>query len=212
MAGYHIYSLDPVVFEQLTTQPTLEQCHALGDPIVDDLAEMYDEYEDEADPAKWPDDGDKLAKAIRKRLMMPDWYADLSMGDGVIWDTILHGLMNEPGEEIGIDLKCENDGYLYWDAAIIAAKQGATMMAEPKFGGSGFRYSGKSKGDIDLIYSWYTPEKVQTLLEQLEKVAPHFQTLPDKTDGERQQFFQGLLEPVRKIAAAKRVMWVQTDT
>jgi len=50
------------------------------------------------------------------------------------------------------------------------------------------------------------------LLRQLGKAVAHFETLPDEEDGDRDQFFQGLLEPVRRIVAAGRVMWVQTDT
>jgi len=86
------------------------------------------------------------------------------------------------------------------------------MMAEQRFGNSGFRYSGKSRGDIELMYTFYLPAQTQRLLKQLEKAVAYFETLPDEKDGDRDQFFQGLLEPVRRIVAAVRVMWVQTDT
>jgi hypothetical protein len=214
MAGYFIYSLDSDVFRKLTTAPTKEQALVLADSIIDDLADLLDEYGDgdAADPAKWPLDREALAESIRKRLASRDWYADLTMGDAAIWDNLLYNLSDEAGETIGIDFQCENDGFLYWDAAEIAAEHGAPMMAEPKFGNSGFRHSGKSRGDIQLMYTFYLPAQTEKLLRQLEKAVPHFETLPDEEDGDRDQFFQGLLEPVRRIVAAGRVMWVQTDT
>ncbi len=215
MAGYFIQSLDAAVFEQLVTAPTTAQCAALADALIDDLEELLDEYdgEDAADPAKWPRQRGALAKAIGARLAAADWYADLTLGDSVIWDNgVVGGLDDKPGEAIGIDFRCEQDGFLYWHAAKRAARHGAPMMAEPAFGNAGFRYSGKSKGDVDLLYTIYLPPQVRQLLAQLEAVVPHFEALPDEPDGERDQFFRGLLEPVRAIAAAGRVMWVQTDT
>ncbi|MBN9521297.1 hypothetical protein J0H58_22715 [bacterium] len=215
MAGYFIQSLDAAVFEQLVTAPTPAQCAALAAAVVDDLEDLLDEYDgaNAADPAKWPRTRGALAKAIGARLAAADWYADLTRGDAVIWDnSVLRGLDDKPGEVIGIDFRCENDGFLYWDAPKRAARHGAPMMAEPAFGNAGFRYSGKSRGDIDLLYTIYEPPRVRLLLAQLEAVVPHFEALPDEPDGERDQFFRGLLEPVRTIAAAGRVMWVQTGT
>jgi hypothetical protein len=212
MAGYYIYSLDAKKFEQLTTSPTIEQCRILASPLVDDLEDMIVEYEDEADPKKWPLDLDDFTESIRKRLVSQDWYADFNYGDAAVWGTIIWQLTDEPGEKLGVDFRCDNDGFLYWNAAKLAAKHGAPMMTEPKFGGSGFRYSGKSRGDIDLNYTFYLPPQVQQLLKQLEKAVPHFETLPEDEDGDRDQFFRGLLEPVRTLAAEGRVMWVQTDT
>lgn len=216
MAGYFIQSLDAAVFEQLVTAPTPAQCRALADAVIDDLEELLDEYdgEDAADPAKWPRNRGALAKAIGARLAAPDWYADLTLGDTVIWDNgVIGSLDSEAGEAIGIDFRCEQpaDAFLYWHAAKRAAAHGAPMMAEPAFGNAGFRYSGKSKGDIDLLYTLYQPPRVRALLAQLEAAAPHFAALPADAGGERDQFERGLLAPVRAIAAAGRVMWVQTD-
>lgn len=214
MAGYFIYSLDAAAFEQLTTAPTAGQGLVLADAVIDDLEDLMDEYDDEdaADPKKWPANRKRLAESIVKRLAMPDWYADLTMGDAAIWDQILRSWMDESGAELGLDFRCDNDGFLYWDAAGLAAKCGAPMMAEPQFGNGGFRYSGKSKGDVELLYTFYLPAQVKQLLAQLEKTAPHFETLPVQEDGDRDQFFRGLLEPVKRIVAEGRAMWVQTDT
>jgi hypothetical protein len=214
MAGYYIYSLDADVFEQLTTSPTTEQALVLAETIVEELEYLLDEYADEdaADPKKWPRKRPALAESIRKRLASPDWYADMTHGDAVIWEQILRQLDDVPGEQLEIDFRCENDGFLYWDAANLAAKNGASMMAEPKFGNRGFRYSGKSRGDLELMYTLYLPQQVQLLLQQLEKVVPFFKTQSEEKEGNRDQFFRGLLEPVRKISAKGRVMWVQTDT
>lgn len=216
MAGYNICSLDAQVFRQLTTAPTMEQCLLLADAVLDGLDEAIDEYGDDfaADPDKWPMDREELAKSIQRRLGSADWYADLTFGDACIWDrNVLGALMGEVGLQMGVDFQCENDCFLYWDAAELAAKHGATMMAEPMFGNSGFRYSGKSQTELELSYAVCLPAEVRDLQGQLEKAAAYFEALPDEEDdGNRAQFFEGLLEPVRRIAEAGRVMWVQTDT
>lgn len=220
MAGYFIYSLNTKTFEQLTTSPTIEQCLALADNVLDGLDEVLDEYSDElaADHAKWPLDRVALAESIKRRLASPDWYADLTYGDAVIWcNQVLGSLQGEVGEQFGIDFRSENDGMLYWDAAEMAAGQGATMMAEPQFGGSGFRNSRKSWSELELNYAFYLPADVQKLLGQLEKARPYFDAMYNEDDDEpeseeHEQFFEGLLEPVRKIAEQGRVMWVETDT
>ena len=187
--------------------------------LLDGLEDALTEYQDElaADPTKWPTDRSALATAIQRRLASPDWYADLTYGDAVIWDNyVLSALERDPGEQFGIDFQNENDGMLYWDAAQMAAEHGAPMMAEPKFGGNGFRCSGKSRSDLEFAYTIYLPADVQKLLAQLEQAEPHFAALHEDDDEpeseEHEQFFEGLLEPVRRIADAGRVMWVQTDT
>jgi len=215
MAGYFIYSLDADAFQQLTTAPTMKQCQIIAEAVVDDLESALDEYDGRqaADTAKWPTAVGPLAAAIQKRLAAHDWYADLTMGDAAIWDgLILRSWEDEPGEQLQLGFECENDGDVYWDVAKLAARRGASMMAEPAFGNAGFRYSGASRSRLQLAYTLYPPADVERLRDQLEQVAPHFESLPDDDMGTRAQFFDGLLEPVRKIAAAGRVMWVQTDT
>jgi hypothetical protein len=193
MAGYFIYSLDGEKFQQLVTNPSPEQGLILADALLqnldDILSEIDEDDEDAADLKKWPADRDKLAASIIIRLAKPDWYSDLTMGDAAVLDSIVHSLTDEPGQQIGIDFRAENDGFLYWDAAGIAYKKGAKMMREPLFGNYGFRYSGKAKSDLDLMYTLYLPAQVQQLLKQLESVRPHFETLPDEPDGDRDQFF-----------------------
>jgi hypothetical protein len=210
MAGFFLYSLDADAFEQLTTAPTKGQCLAAADAVLDDLEDLLSEYDgdDAADPDKWPLDRLALAKAVRKRLVSPDWYVDLTLGDGAIWSDLVFQLIQEDGT----DFRNENDGFLYWDAAATAAKNGAPTMAEPSFGRAGYRYTGVSVTDLDLMYTVFEPDEVQQLLDELEVAAPHFEALPATPEGDRDQFFRGLLEPVRRVAAEGRVLWVQTDT
>lgn len=194
MAGYNICSLDADVFEKLTTSPTREQSLILADAVLDGLDVELREFsgENEADPKKWPTDRELLAASIQIRLGSADWYADFTIGDASIWDNcLLRALMDEPGEQLGIDFRMENDGFLYWDVAEAAAQHGAPMMAEPKFGNSGFRYSGKSRTELELLYTIHLPADVQKLLHQLETAVPYFETLPDDEDGDRMQFFEG---------------------
>jgi hypothetical protein len=218
MAGYCICSLDAGVFEQLTTAPTREQCLVLADDLLDGLEEALGEYKGglAADRGKWPMDREALAQSIQQRLAAPDWYADLTYGDAVIWESVVNALSGSPGEQFGIDFRNENDGMLYWDAAEMAAEHGAPMMAEPAFGNSGFR-NGKPQTDLESLYTIYRPAEVQKLLAQLERARPFFEAMDDDDEDDPlpeayEQFFDGLLEPVRKIAEEGRVMWVQTDT
>jgi len=210
MAGFFLYTLDAEAFEQLITAPTKGQCLSAADLVLDELDELLVEYDgdDAADPDKWPTDRLALAKAIRTRLVSPDWYSDLTWGDAAIWSDLVFQLIQDDG----MDFSNENDGLLYWDAAALAVKHGAPLMTEATFGRAGFRYAGVSVTDLDLMFTVFEPDQVQLLLEELEAVAPHFETLPATPEGDRDQFFRGLLEPVRRAAADGRVLWVQTDT
>lgn len=210
MAGFFLYTLDADAFEQLTSAPTKSQCLSAADLVLDELDDMLSEYDgdDAADPDKWPTDRLTLAKAIRKRLVSPDWYADLTMGDAAIWSDLVFQMIQDDG----MDFQNENDGLLYWDAAALAVRHGAATMAESSFGRAGYRYSGVSVTDVDLMYTVFEPDHVRDLLDELEAVAPHFEKLPATPEGDRDQFFRGLLEPVRRAAADGRVLWVQTDT
>src|SRR5262245_41744510 len=216
MGGYCIYSVDASVFQQLTTAPMIEQCRVLADEMLEVLEDAPREYKGgSVDPNKWPTDREALTKLLQMRLASPDWYADLTYGDAVIWDSVVSALMYDEGEQTGISCQCENDGMLYWDAAEMAAEHGAPMMAERNFGGGGFRCSGKARTDLELMYTIYLPAEVQKLLAQLEKARPHFEAMVNDDDDERvpeeyEEFFDGLLKPVRKIADAGRVMWVRT--
>lgn len=212
--GYFLYSLDAAIFHQLTTSPTKAQGLALADGFVDEVEVYFDEYEgeDAADPKKWPLRRAALGESIRKRLAAPDWYADLTAGDRVIWDGILDGLTGEPGETIGIDFRCENDGILDWDTATLAANQGASMMADPRFAHSGYRCAPEARVHLGPNYSFYLPPETRQLLEQLENVSPHFPTSPKGKSKDPHPFFQGLLEPVRRIVKAGRVMQVCANT
>lgn len=214
MAGYYIYSLDGGVFLQLTTSPTREQGLVLADFLLEGLDDLLEDFDDESEAAMWPRDREALAALIVKRLASPDWYSDLSFDNVRVWDEILFSLQDEPGDAIGIDFQCSDYESIYWDCAEIAAKKGATIMAEPAFGNSGFRYFGKPSSEYTLypMYTFHLPDQTKKLLAELEKVEPHFASLPDGEGSPREQFFEGLLPAVRDAAAKGRVLWVQTDT
>lgn len=216
MAGYSMTSFDGQVFQQLTTAPTIEQATLFAEAVGDVKQRLEDaaEYNKrrEPDPALWPLDRKALAEVIRKRLASPDWYADFSSGDAEIWDRVIMDLHGPLGEQLGLHVDFYDDAMIWWNAAWIAAKNGAAMMEESKFGCSGFRYSGKSRSKLNLMYSLYLPSQVQELLKQLETAAPHFEALPDEEEGDRHQFFRFLLEPVRDAAMRARVLCIRTDT
>lgn len=214
MAGYFLSTLDRAKFEQLTTHPTDDQAGLLAEAFLEELEDFLDDVDDEADRQLWPTDEDGLKAFIKRRLAMPDWYADLSLDNALVWDRLHDLFFDEPGEEIGLDPQFSEYESIYWDCAEIAAEQGASMMAEPKFGGSGFRYNGKpsTKYDIYPRYSLYYGEELKQLATQVKSVESHFATL-DEGDGEpREQFFECLLPMVTAAADHDRVLWVQTDT
>ncbi|WP_166820213.1 hypothetical protein [Thalassoroseus pseudoceratinae] len=212
MAGYFLYTLDHNVFSDLTMNPTREHGQIFVDYLFAEFEDLKEEFE--AEDSVWPSDKDALIAKIVERLASPDWYSDLSYEDACIWDTIIGLLDDEPGEQLGIDFQCSDYESIYWDCADIAAEQGATMMAEPKFGNAGFRYFGKPESDWNPfpMYSFYLPEKSRELLAQLKQVEPHFRSLSQDEGEPGEQFFKGLLPVVESVVEKNRVLWVQTDT
>ena len=200
MAGYFLYTLDGKVFSQLTTVPTDEQAKACARYVQDRVTKSK----------AWPRDLDALTAAIKARLAMPDWYDDLSTEDAETWDDVVFSLCREPGDEIGIGFECSDYESIYWDCAEEAAAQGAEMMQEPTFGSSGYRFSGNLAHDYGYyrIYSILDADGVKQLLNQLKAVEPHFAGLPNDGDGcLHEQFFDGLLPPVKYAAENDRVLF-----
>jgi len=214
MAGYSLCSLNNNTFSALITSPTLEQGLALANCILDELGDLLEEFENQAEAAKWPTERDPLADLIITRLALPDWYSDLGYDSACLWNNVLYGLQGEAGELIGIDVQYSDYEGLYFDVAEIAAKQGASMMDDPTFGSSGFRYSGKPACELTVwpLYSIFTPKQTQRLLLELEAVEPYFASMPKGDGSPHEQFFEGLLPTVRKAANDRRFLWVDTDT
>jgi hypothetical protein len=207
MAGYFIYTLDGDAFSQLTTAPTHEQAAALARHIHERAAKSKSKV--------WSKDVDALTTAVKTRLAMADWYADLSDEDAELWDSVVFSLCGEVGEEIGIGFQCSDYESIYWDCAEETAEQGVELMQEPKFGSSGYRFFGELSHDFGYhrIYGIHDSAVVQELLTQLIKVEPYFTSLADDGEGSvREQFTQGLLAPVKYAAENGRVLFVQTDT
>ena len=206
MAGYFIYTLDGDGFSQLTTNPTDSQARTIADYI----------HNDNSDSHVWPNDIIALTNEIKRRLALDDWYAGLSDDDAGVMDDIVFSLLdNEIEKQLGVGFECSDYESIYWDCADLAAAQGATMMQEPTFGSSGFRFSGDLAHGFGYhrIYSIFNPEEVKELLVQLQNVEPYFASLSgDGEGGVREQFFQGLLPPVKHAAKNKRYLFIQTDT
>lgn len=205
MAGYFIYTLDGDAFSKLTTSPTDEQAMALARNIHDRIGTSK----------AWPKDINALAAAIKARLTQNDWYGDLSPEDAEVWDDVVFSLCGDTGKEVGIGFECSDYESIYWDCAEEAAGNGAEMLQEPIFGSSGYRFAGPLAHDYGYhrIYSIFRADDVQRLLSQLQSVESHFADLPDDGDGcVREQFFEGLLPPVKYAAENNRCIFVQTDT
>lgn len=205
VAGYYIYSIDPEVFKQLTTEPTPEQAQILADQILDD-SEIAAEsiFNLERDP---------LAAAIQERLASDDWYSDLSYADGLVWESIIELIRESASESLGIELHTDTDfDSVYWDVCEQAVKHGAKAMAEPNFGNSGFRFFGKPTNEHNPfpMHSIHTPEETKELYKQLRSVQHQFGDDVDLDTSE--EFHEALLLPVQIAAENGRYLWVQTDT
>ncbi len=203
MAGYYLYSICSNVFSQLTTAPTDQQARFVAEALLDVVQESD---LNEEDLAKWPTELEALGTEVKKRLASSDWYSDLTYAQAAMWDDMLHGFNDDLGERLNLDFQCASDWEsIYWDCAEAATVQGATMMAERLFGGSGYRYFSKPKSEWNVypMYTFYEPKRVRELLAQLEPIASWFE---DQDDEEQEEFVEGLLEPVRKTAAASRVL------
>ncbi|MEQ8210229.1 MAG: hypothetical protein RH917_10390 [Lacipirellulaceae bacterium] len=213
MAGYFLSTLDRAKFEQLITNPSDEQATLLAEAFLEELEDFLEDVEEESDRELWPTDEEGLAAFIKKRLAMPDWYSDLSLDNALVWDRLHDLFFDEPGEEIGLDPQMSDYESIYWDCAEIAAAQGASLMAEPKFGNSGFRYHGKpSDGGVYPMYSVFAGEELSELATQVKSVESHFATLEEGEDTPREMFFECLLPMVTGAVENDRVLWVQTDT
>ncbi len=205
MAGYFIYTLDGNAFTQLTSNPTNEQAMVIAKHLQGFVE----------DSEIFPNDLSKLAEAVKARLSSSDWYGDLDENDAEIWDEFIFSLRGDVGEAVGIGFECTDYEGVYWDCAEECVAQGATMLKEPEFGSSGYRFHGELAHSYGYhrIYSIFDPDTVKRLAEQLSTVETHFAKLPDDGDGcVREQFFEGLLKPICDAVARGRYVFIQTDT
>ncbi len=223
MAGYYLYSIRYDVFSQLTTTPTKEQGLLIADSLLGEEGEYelcLEEFDDESAAANWPLDRETLGEVIINRLASTDWYSDLCYDSSILWDYILRTIFH--GDFFNIDFQCSDYESIYWDVAELAEKQGAAMMGEPAFGGSGFRWH-KKKSRFGWLrrqvagyspdYTIYKPQQSRKLLKELNAVKSYFSSLAENEEGSpREQFFEGLLPVVKNVVVKDRVLWVSTDT
>ncbi|MEM7811987.1 MAG: hypothetical protein AAF532_10960 [Planctomycetota bacterium] len=224
MGGYFLYSVDRPAFTRLVTEPTEADGDALATALLEELADLkltYGKYTEEL----WPGDKPALSARVREHLVRPDWYAGLKAGDALIWDNVVESWNDEAGRKIGIGFDVHPYEMVSFDIAEEAAQAGAGMLAEPDFGGGGYRLDRTMAGAGigERMYSLYEGDGLEELLRQLRAVKPHFEAMPrdepedeedDYLDDEspRGQFLFGLLAAVEEFHDAGRVFWVQTDT
>ncbi len=207
MAGYTIFSIDREPFEQLTTSPTIEQALVLAD-----IALKREQLPSNND--KWPSDRDRLVEQIRQRLGSADWYSDLTYAEGVFWEYEVVAPI-KGNEALGVQEYWDTDfDSIYWDVCQEARKKGAAMMDDKTFGHSGFRYFGKPTSEWNMfpMHSIFSVHETKQLYEELQSVETHFAKLKKKKAELFEEFFDGLMTPVRVAAENERLLWVVTDT
>ena len=123
MAGYIIYSLDWEKFQEFVERPTSSQLSALEELLADGFEE-YDGGFEEGDPVLgWADEPGGLAQVAARRLVLPDWYGDLSATGRDLWEGVVFGACSDR-EDIDVGFRVDSDG-VYWDVIELAWKESA---------------------------------------------------------------------------------------
>lgn len=142
MAGYIIYSLDWGKFQRFVERPMPGQLAAFTSRLCEGLREY--EFEKSDPMREWPTNGKSLAPIAAQRLVLPDWYGDLSATGKAFWEGAIFGACMDC-EEIDVGFRAESDG-IYWDVLELAWKQlgvvpgQITDVALAAFGYRPYRY------------------------------------------------------------------------
>jgi hypothetical protein len=186
MAGYIIYSLDWGKFQKFVERPTPGQLAAFATRLCDGL----DEYEfAEGDPLRaWPTNAKKLAPIAAKRLLLPDWYGDLSPGGRAMWESAVIGVCMGC-EEVDVGFRQDSDG-VYFDVLELAWKQLGVVpgqISDVALSAFGYRpYRFHAPTDPTKTRKEYDKEQVETR----------------KKIKEAQEFVDELLEDTKKSKTA----------
>jgi hypothetical protein len=217
MAGYIIYSLDWDRFRAMVEHPTSAQIAILAQGLDGERENLDGEF-DEGDPILyWPTDADALARVVAERLARADWYGDLSEQGRQLWESAFYvACMSE--EALGLGFRVDSDG-VYWDVINLIVERLGDRPETPgksamsRFGTVPFRYHPPARPRSSYwtpMHSMHTPDEVQRMLAELRSVAPAAEAARD--EDVRQQFAEELLPAVERVAADRRLLFIQVDT
>lgn len=229
MAGYVIYSLDWGKFQQFVNNPSQEQLLAFGRVLSWYLDEGDGQF-GKGDPVgDWPRQPEELSELVKRRLALPDWYADLSCEGSYVWESALSTFCSdERSDDMGFAV--ESDG-VYWDVIATALvhhnipSRHITESVLSHFGARPYRSHPPSPqpGCLSLLlifsvfyrpvwvpnHSMHTPAEVQELLKQLKAVGP---TIEKSGDEDEIRDYAELMPAVEKVANEGRMLFIAVDT
>jgi hypothetical protein len=217
MAGYIIYSLDWPKFSALVEQPTPAQLSILARSLADEREGLEGEFEEDDPILGWPTAAKSLVPIVAERLACADWYGDLSEVGKQLWETAFY-LACMRSRKLGVGFRVDSDG-VYWDVINLITERLGDRPETPgksamsRFGTVPFRYhpsAGRRSSDWTPMHSMHPPDEVQRMLTELRSVAPAVESVPD--EDVRQQFTEELLPAVERVAADRRVLFIQVDT
>jgi hypothetical protein len=219
MAGYYIYSLGYEKFHRFVEQPSRTQLLAFARLIASSL-KRSDRALKKGDPMHdWPREPGELSEILQARLLLPDWYADLSDTARSVWEGAIMSFCDR-SQRKSMDFRVESDG-IYWDVIELARKHHAlprdrmTDAILSHFGARPYRYFERRArplqfGDWMPYHSMHTPEEVQKLLEELRAAEPTIRASDDEQA--KNEYDEELLPAVDRVASQRRMLLIEVDT
>jgi hypothetical protein len=217
MAGYFIYSLDWDKFHSFVENPSAAQLERFAD-VVSDTLDRFDSELRKGDPVRhWPSEPGPLGELLRRRLMQPDWYVDLSDGGKTVWDWAIQGFVDEAKKK-DMGFRAHGDGISFEVIDLARRHHGIGLITDSPlshFGTRPYRYhppGGRlpSWGDWMPYHSMHTPEEVKRLLEELKEAGPTIMAAEE--EWARNDYEEELLPAVQRVARAKRLLYIGVDT
>ncbi len=218
MAGYIIYSLDWDKFHAMVEHPTPAQLAILARGLAEERDELDGEF-DEGDPILgWPSDAKALAPIVAERLARSDWYGDLSQVGKQLWETAFYVTCMR-SRKLGVGFRVDSDG-VYWDVINLIVERLGDRPETPgksamsRFGTVPFRCPAPPRQRYSSswapMHSMHPPDEVQRMLAELRSVAPAVEAASDEEI--QQQFTEEVLPAIERVAADRRLLFIQVDT
>lgn len=214
MAGYILYSLDWPLIKQFMEAPDEARLLKLAESVSDEMDQVDDDLEDHDVVASWPSEPAELAPILAERILLPDWYNDLSDPGKTAWEW---GFSSFCSDEEVFNFEVESDG-VYWNIHSEALKHHGLQddvvgdLEITHFGTRPFRYLKQGKRTFDEYYpyhSMHTPDEVKKLLEQFSAAET---TILGSRHEEVQEDYEELMPVLHRLVETNRVLFVQVDT
>lgn len=227
MAGYIIYSLDWGKFRKFVTKPTQAQLLAFAECVSRGL-DYCDSRFEEGDPVQeWPSEPKELREIVRERLLLEDWYDDLSVTARSLWEDAIFGFCMDGKSSKALGFRVDSDG-VYWDVMEIINKHHGNSgkdawmpnLIVSQFGHRPFRHHDTTPISNPFAdsavpqhipnHSMHSAEDTKKLLEELREAEPAIEANGDEYV--REDYYDELLPAVENVVKDKRMLFIQVDT